>query len=257
MSCSRAGSVVGAGNGFSYTRAMQTITLHLDGTSPEQLSMTRLAEYLRELSTLLGYRESVHFEGVSQGSACLNALVEDDKYQAVVHQACLAAAGEGARRAQKAYQQLASLMEEDRVDGTLLNGTAQVLEFPKAKTAAPPVVIRKKGSVQGRLYFVGGKDETILVRLEGATGESLLCEVGTALAEQLGSLLFKPVRLHGEGVWESRPNGGWRLKKLQAHSFDRLENGTLKSGIKKLRALSAGGVSEMDDAHALILELRG
>lgn len=219
--------------------------------------MTRLAEYLRELSTLLGCRESVHFDGVSQGSACLNALVEDDQYHAVLLQARLAAGGEGSKRAQKAYRQLASLMEEDRVDGTLLDGVAQVLEFPKAKTAAPPVVIRKKGSVQGRLYVVGGKDETIVVRLEGAAGESLLCEVGTALAEQLGSMLFKHVRLHGEGVWESRPNGGWRLKKLEAHSFDPLENCTLKSGIRKLRALSSGGVSDMDDAHAFILELRG
>lgn len=236
---------------------MKMITLHLDGTSPEQLSMARLAEYLREFSTLLGCRESVHFQGVSQGSACLNALVEDDKYQVVVLQARLAATGEGSRRARKAYRQLASLMEEDRVDGTLFDGAARLLEFPKARSAAPAVVIHKKGSVQGRLYFIGGKDETILVRLEGAAGESLLCEVDAALAQQLGGLLFKHVRLHGEGVWESRPNGGWRLRKLEAHAFDRLENCTLKSGLRKLRALGAGGVGEMDDAHEMILGLRG
>ncbi|KWT14453.1 hypothetical protein AO286_25700 [Pseudomonas syringae] len=236
---------------------MKKITLHLDGTSPDRLSMSRLAEYLRELSTLLGSKESVHFEGVTEGSACLNTLVEDDQYQSVLLQARSASGGEGAKRAQKAYKQLASLMEEDRVDGTLLNGTAQILVFPKAKTAVPPILIRKKGSVQGRLYIVGGKDDTVPVRLEGAAGETLMCEVGTALAEELGGLLFKHVRLHGEGVWESRPNGGWRLKKLEAHSFDRLESSTLKSGLKKLRALSEGGVSGMDDAHRLILELRG
>src|SRR3546814_8053942 len=106
------------------------------------------------------------------------------------------------------------MMEQDRVDGVLQAADANILQFPKAKAAPPPMVVIKQGSVQGRLYVVGGKDETVPVRLEGAGGETLLCEADTALAEQLGKLLFKYVRVHGKGEWESRPHGGWRGRKM-------------------------------------------
>src|SRR5690606_15861863 len=132
-------------------------------------------------------------------------------------------------------RELASLMEQDRVDGQLLSATGTVIQFPKAKRESPPLVIKKRGSVQGRLYIVGGKDETVPVRLEGASGETLMCEANTSMAEELGALLFKHVRLHGLGEWESRPNGGWRLRKLEIHSYQQLETGGLRAALKKLK----------------------
>lgn len=241
----------------TYTLNMKKLTLHLDGTAPDKLPMARLAEYLRELSTLLGSKEHVHFENVSEGSACLNTLVEDEKYSEVVFHAQQAASGSGSKRARKAYLELTSLMEQDRIDGQLITATGTLIYFPKAKRELPAIVIKKRGSIQGRLYIVGGKDDTVPVRLEGVDGETLLCEANTTMAEELGALLFKYVRLHGLGEWESRPNGGWKLRKLEIHSYQKLEMGGLRAAIRKIKQSGDTNWSEMDAPHAVISELRG
>lgn len=48
------------------------LTLKLDGTSPDELTMSRLGKYLSALSDLYGSVDAVHFKDVSEGSACLN-----------------------------------------------------------------------------------------------------------------------------------------------------------------------------------------
>jgi hypothetical protein len=236
---------------------MKTLTLHLDGITPEKLSMKRLTEYLRELATLYGSEDSVHFQSVTSGSACLNADVEEHRYQAVISQVREVAGGVGSKRPTKAYTRLADLMFEDRVDGSLKADGANIVQFPRAKCAEPPLVIVKQSSVQGRLYSVGGKDDTIPVRLEGADGETLNCEADMVLAEQLGTLIFKHIRLHGDGEWERRQGGGWKLKKLRIKSYEKLENIGFKTAVSRLR--SAGGLlwNEKNSPHAEVLDLRG
>lgn len=238
-------------------RLMKTLTLHLDGTSPDRLPMARLAEYLRELSTFLGSKDHVHFDAVAEGSVRLNTCIEDSKYLHVIHHAREASNGRGPKRAQRAYAGLVALMVADQVDGSLVSNDARILDFPTAKSNERPLVIKKRGSVQGRLYLVGGKDEIVPVRLEGAAGETFVCEVDIALAEQLGALLFKQIRLYGEGEWESRPTGGWRLRKLHAQSFDKLDPSSVSAGIQKLRQFTAGAWSDMDDPHGAIQDSRG
>lgn len=236
---------------------MKKLMLELDGTDPSKLSMARLTDYLRELAELFGSQDHVHFDSITEGSVCLNTWVEDQTYPDVLNRVREAAQGIGPKRARKAYGQLTALMEQDRVDGVLQDADAKILQFPKAKSAPPPMVIVKQGSVQGRLYVVGGRDETVPVRLEGAGGETLLCEADMALAEQLAKLLFKHVRVHGKGEWESRPNGGWRLRKMFIQSFEKLEKTSLRSAVTQLRELGGVTWGEMDDPHGTIQDLRG
>lgn len=236
---------------------MKTLTLSLDGTSPGKLSMARLTEYLCELAELLGSQDNVHFDCVSEGSALLNTLVEDDRYPHVIHRIREAGQGLGPKKALKAYSRLAALMEEDRVDGVLQTPDATILHFPKVKSAQPSIIVIKNGSAQGRLYIVGGKDESIPVRLEGANGESLYCEADTRLAEELGKLLFKNIRVHGKGEWESRPNGGWKLRKLIVQSYEVLEKVNFKTAVGRLRNASGRLWDEQENPHAAIQELRG
>ena len=236
---------------------MKKLTLELDGTDPSKLSMARMTDYLRELVELFGSHDNVHFDSVTEGCVCLNTWVEDDKYPHVLNRVREASQGMGPRRARKAYMQLSALMEQDRVDGVLQTPDANILQFPKAKAAAPAMVVIKQGSVQGRLYIVGGKDETVPVRLEGAGGETLLCEANTVLAEELGKLLFKHIRVHGKGEWESRPHGGWRLRKMIIQSYEKLEKVSLRSAVGKLKAVGGMSWNEMDDPHGTIHNLRG
>lgn len=236
---------------------MKDITLYLDGTTPDKLSMKRLSEYLRELSSFYGSEPAVHFDSVKDGSAQLVCRVEDACYPVVLNQVREVASGIGAKRPTRSYRKLADLMLDDRVDGYLRAEGAQIIQFPKGKLAEPPLRVIKSSSVQGRLYSVGGKDATVPVRLEGSDGETLLCETNVHIAERLAQMLFKPVRLQGEGEWERRPDGSWRLIKLVISSYVKLEDIGFKAAIAKLKA--AGGVKwdDMPSPHIGILESRG
>lgn len=119
------------------------------------------------------------------------------------------------------------------------------------------MVVFKAGSVQGRLYSIGGKDDSVPVRLEGANGETLHCEAGIETAAQLAPLLFKQVRVHGKGEWERRQAGGWRLKKMHISSYEPLEKASLRTAVDRMRGV--GGIlwNSIEAPHETILGQRG
>jgi len=154
------------------------------------------------------------------------------------------------KKNQSAYKALQKLMDEGGTGGAILdNSQAPVLSFRKRQDDEKPLVVNKAGSVQGRLYRVGGKDETVPVRLEGANGETLHCEASTGIAQQLSALLFKQVRVSGCGAWERLPEGRWRLRKLKIESFQELDISKASSVLVKMQSLGGLKWAEMDDPH--------
>nr|WP_300312832.1 hypothetical protein [Halomonas sp.] len=240
-----------------YNPVMKTLTLHLDGIKPADLPMKRLAEYLCELSELYGKEGRVHFTSVTKGSAMLNARVDDDHYTKVLHRVREVANGVGPKAATKAYRRLTDLMQEDQTSGTVMSEGAQIIQFPHTPRRQKPMVVFRTGSVQGRLYTIGGKDDSVPVRLEGANGETLYCETDLETAALLAPLLFKQIRIYGKGEWERRQTGGWRLKKMRIASYEPLEKGSLKVAIERMR--EAGGIlwDRIDSPHKSILDQRG
>lgn len=236
---------------------MKELTLYLDDLTPDTLSMKRLAEYLRALSTLYGKEEAVHFDAVGTGSAKLVARVEEDAYVQILNQVREVSGGIGAKRASDAYRKLADLMAEDRTGASLrTTGGAQILQFPKPVPQEDLLRIVKPSTVQGRLYSVGGKDDSVPVRLEGANGETLHCEASVDMAEKLAHVLFKSVRLIGDGEWV-RQQSGWKLVKLKVSDFTKLDDSSFKGAVAKLKA--AGGIkwNDMPEGHSEILGSRG
>lgn len=237
---------------------MKKLTLKLDNCSPESLSMKRLSQYLAHLAEMLGEVEHVHFSSVSKGSAMLNMDVEESHYPQVVSHIREVPNGMGLKKHQAAYQTLQRLMDEDGTGGAILdNAEAPILSFRKRQENEEPLIVNKSGSVQGRLYLVGGKDDTIPVRLEGANGETLYCEASTAIAQQLSPLLFKHVRVSGQGSWERSTEGVWRLKKLKIETFQELNTTKASSVIRKMQSLGGLKWAEMDDPHGMARDLRG
>lgn len=237
---------------------MKKLTLKLNDRSPQTLSMKRLGQYIAHLSDMLGEVEHVHFDSVSKGSAMLNVDIENLHYQKVLTHVREVPNGMGAKKQLSAYRALKQLMDEDGTGGAILDDAeAPVLSFRKRPNDEKPLVVNKSGSVQGRLYLVGGKDETIPVRLEGANGETLHCEATTEMAQQLSALLFKQVRVSGRGIWERSPEGAWKLKKLKIELFQELD--TANAGDVVARLQSVGGLkwADMDDPHGVAKDLRG
>ncbi|EGT4310364.1 hypothetical protein G9X52_10975 [Cronobacter sakazakii] len=227
------------------------LTLKLDGTSPSELSMARLGKYLSALSDLYGSVDAVHFKDVSEGSACLNTWVDNENsYNAVIQRSISQAATSGS-----SYLKLVSLLAQDGFEAKIINhDKVTILEFPSASEQAP-LVIRKKGRVQGKLYNVGGKDESAPVKLEGANGETYHCEATPALAAKLGALLFKQLRVSGDSEWIKKDDK-WKLKKLIIESYEVLEKSNLKTAFKALQNASGNQWKEEDDAQAILKALR-
>lgn len=227
------------------------LILKLDGTSPETLPMARLGQYLSALSELYGSEDAVHFKDVSEGSACLNTWVDNEaSYNAVIQRSTSQAANSG-----RAYLKLVKLLSHDRFDAKIINDKEIIIvDFPSI-TEEVPFVVRKKGRVQGKLYNVGGKDESAPVKLEGANGETYHCEATPALAAQLGAYLFKQVRLSGDSEWVKK-DGKWKLKKLTVESFEVLQKTSIKSTLRALQNATGNQWTEEDDAQAILIALR-
>lgn len=220
--------------------------------------MQRLAQYLAELANMLGAVEHVHFSSVTPGSAMLNVNIDELYYSEVLTSVLEVPTGKGTTRQLTGYRELQRFMEEDGTTGEMLDHlSASVMLFAKCSSNESPLNISKQGSVQGRLYRIGGKGETVPVRLEGTNGETLNCEASTEIAQQLSTLLFQQVRVSGSGTWERTPNGSWKLKKLKVESFQELDSSKLSSVLSKLQA--AGGLkwAEMENPHRVAKNLRG
>lgn len=237
---------------------MKKLTLKLNDRTPQTLSMKRLGQYIAHLSDMLGEVEHVHFESVSDGSAMLNVDVEELHYQKVLSHVREVPNGMGAKKQLTAYRNLRKLMDEDGTGGAILNDTdAQILSFRKRPDNEKPLVVNKSGSVQGRLYRVGGKDDSIPVSLEGANGETLRCEASIDIARGLSSLLFKQVRVSGHGTWERSPEGVWKLKKLRIESYQELDAAKVGEVLGRLQSIGGLKWADMDDPHGVARDLRG
>lgn len=227
------------------------LTLKLGGTSPDELTLSRLGKYLSALSDLYGSVDAVHFKDVSEGSACLNTWVDSAaSYNAVILRSMSQAATSG-----NSYLRLVSLLAQDGFEAKLINqDKVTILEFPSTKEDAP-AILRKKGRVQGKLYNVGGKDDSAPVKLEGANGETYHCEATPAMAAKLGALLFKQLRVSGDSEWIKK-DGKWKLKKLIIESYEVLEKSNLKTAFKALQNAPGNQWKEEDDTQAILKALR-
>ena len=236
---------------------MKTITLHLHGITPADLSMKRLAQYLTELNELYGEDAAVHFDSVTTGSAKLNAVVENDSYSHVLDLVRDLSQGKGCRRGLAAYKKLGELISQDNADGAIEVDGYPIIKFPHLVKQKQTFTIRKYGSVQGKLYQIGGKDNRKTVRLQGADKETLFCTATQEITENLAPYLFKNIRVTGHSVWDRQEEGGWKLKSLEIDSYTPLDSGKLSDAINRLR--NTGGIlwNEMDSPHSTILDGRG
>lgn len=236
---------------------MKKLTLKLNDCSPDTLPMKRLGQYLAHLSDMLGEVEHVHFSSVGSGSAMLNVDIEEQHYQQVLTHVREVPNGIGPKKHQTAYKALQRLMDEDGTGGSILDdAAAPVLSFRKRQDDEKPLAVSKAGSVQGKLYMVGGKDETIPVRLEGANGETLHCEASTEVAKELSHLLFRQVRVSGQGIWERSSDGCWRLRKLKIETFQELGASKVSAVLANMRAVGGLKWAEMEDPHGVAGDLR-
>lgn len=70
-------------------------------------------------------------------------------------------------------------------------------------------------------------------------------------------MLFKQVRVSGQGTWERLPEGGWRLKKLKIESYQELDMARVGDVVGQLQSIGGLKWADMEDPHGIARDLRG
>ncbi len=104
----------------------------IEGTTPRTFPMARLAVYLRELATLLGNEDNVHFLRVDDGSANCAMEIDSEIEPTVSERVRQAQKGIGPKEAVKAFKAIRFYLDEDDTSAFMEWDEGDVLiEFPR------------------------------------------------------------------------------------------------------------------------------
>lgn len=216
----------------------------LDGRTPDQLPMARLAEYMAELATMFGETGHVHFARVEKGSTRLVAKIDVGKPAQRVQSRIYAVRDRRApREAMTAFRKIDEMVAADGGRARLQFGTANVLRFTGSGNALPEeaVTMHDDGTITGQLYAMS-EDRTGMVhaRIRPRQDKSYIaCTADIAVGRELRNYLFESVRVQGRGRWVRSPQSAWTCHSLHVRSVWRVKDAPLREAVDALRKLEA------------------
>ncbi len=221
--------------------------------------MARLAEYLADLSVLLGCQDKVHFVRLQGGSTTLIHAVEKEAVPKVEKRiAALESEGETPQDLTRAYLAIDAKLRQDNASGELKGPTGQkVVSFPGAQRVLPPAFgpFNEEGHVGGIVIMIGGKNDPVPVHIEEA-GTVHNCCAARELARQLGTCLFgPPIQASGVGRWRRDESGFWEMTRFTIRSFERIDADSLSQAVTRMRRIDSPFKS-MEDPIQESLRLR-
>jgi hypothetical protein len=222
----------------------------IDAFTPETMPMARLAEYMRELSQMLGEPGAVHFRRLEAGSTILVHKIEHEAIPKVRERVSNVRRGDGPKEALRAYKTINKFLRDDNAVGFLQDkkAGAVIIRFPGREEAEEKFPsVRQHGSIDGIVIRVGGADETVPVWLEAEEKQIAGCYTTRPIAKQLGAKLFEPVRIFGKGRWSRDSEGAWSLVEFKIESFEPLQDASLSDALTELRAIP---IEWGDDAYS-------
>lgn len=232
------------------------IRFSLHDFTPETLPMARLAQYLEKFAALLGNESNIHFRRVSAGSAVCEAFADSVAVPKITERTNRIKEGTASHKAAKANEEINDLMAQDNTSGDCHLGSTKLIEFPgklrRSKEEIGPV--RRSTSIDGEIFSIGGKDDTINVQLR-ANGVEMRCTVPIELARRLAPHMFGgKVRLIGHGNWY-RLDGVWTMKTFSADDFKIPSDKNLAESLDHIRCMFP--LAAPDEFMASLQELRG
>lgn len=240
------------------TKDKDKFRLVIDAFTPDTLSMARLADYLKEFAILLGNEANVHFDKVENNCAALASYSDRTVTPKIRRRLEEVIEGTAPKLALKSNSTIDEMMRADNAAGYVDLGKSKLIEFPGRKRAPQQRIgpIQRKSVIEGQIFQIGGKDETINVHLcnPQRPSETYRCEVSIALARKLMPyFLVGKVRLFGEADWY-RTDGGWVMSPntFTAVDFVQLVDCGLETTINSMRDLFA----DVKADAAMLEELR-
>lgn len=224
--------------------------------------MAKLAEYMADFAALLGKDHAVHFGGLSNGSTKLAAVVEREDVPKVESRLGDLRRGSAAKEVMKVFEAIDNRLANDNATGRIYvedqERSAELLAFPgrdrpKALTYGP---FSQEGHLDGLLISVGGKDQTVSIRLQNGDVTYSSCDTNRTIARDLGKHLFEPIRIYGIGRWTREANGTWTLLRFKVQHFEVLKKDSLRDIVGALRGVKGSGWKEFDEPLAELAAMR-
>ncbi|AYW88973.1 TPA: hypothetical protein ACLFOO_004248 [Yersinia enterocolitica] len=224
-----------------------SLKLVINGTSPSEIPMNKLAGYLADLAALYGEEKDVRFESVTDGCVEIHTYTTN----AVAHNVICANILENLEASK-----LARRISKDNFSAEIYSNN-NLLSSIRSVTDEKPILITKKNSkIQGELYHIVEKaNDSVSVRLRGNGGEILICTATKPDAVRLAKYLFKKIRVYGESQHEKK-DGVWKLKNLKIEKFVELQDTKISEGLDRLSSDPANKWDEIENQGELILKYR-
>jgi hypothetical protein len=234
----------------------EDISFVIPGYTPETMPLNRLIDYLQQMAVVLGDPENLHLIEIRKSSTApvlrtpiATAIAAGDRARRIQR-------GEGTRRQTGAYNRIRHMLRQDagatvqRDRPALLRTTTQVLlEIPAApKDTGVVEGLRQFTTIDGQLTRVGGAGEDAALQVQQIDGRILSgFTAKRALAKELATLLYEPVRLMGIGQWYRDEEAHWTLDRMLVQGYERLEDEDALVTLERLRKLDVKWPSDTWD----------
>lgn len=228
------------------------LRFHIHEYTPSTLPMEKLAEYLKNLATLLGSTPKVHFVRIDAGGSVSCTLETDaTEEQKILTRVRNIRVRQGTGEALQAYDRLREMIDEDDISAELeIQSGDIVLDFPRTKTVEQEIFgpFWQDGSLDGILVKIGGIDATVPVHLLDEGGAYHVCNTNRDIAKELAPHLFaNPVRVHGRGRWIRNAGGKWEMQWFDILRFGPLDTLTLNEAVANLRAIPDNDLMKLNN----------
>ena len=229
----------------------------IDAFTPDTMPMMRLAEYMADLSKLLGNLESVHFVRLKKGSTVLVQKIEKEAVPKVEKRLWAVKNREGPPDALRAFQAIDKRLADDNASGKLSEPTGKIVNFPgatrgKQETYGP---FSQLGQVDGVLIVVGGELDPVPVHLQEGD-EIHICRASRVVAKQLAPHLFGAMlRASGMGRWLRDDDEKWTMTSFKISDFGVLDEAALADKVSTLRAIKSP-LQDIDDPVSDLKKMR-
>ena len=235
-------------------------TFRIDVFTPETIPMARLAEYLAELSKLVGHSQSTHFDRVEPGSARLIYKIDAVDAPKVEQRLARTDQLDAPKDLRKAFEALDNMLANDNAVGELRSSTsAVIIPFPGRERPKPLAfpAFRQDGSIDGQIVSIGGKDSTAHVILQDGAVTYSNIKLTREMARQLRGYLYEQkVRLIGKGQWGRSPDGVWKLLGFSVDRFEILDDSSLSDVLDTVRNISDNGLTSNTNIYDDLMSLR-
>jgi len=224
-----------------------SLKLVINGTSPSEIPMNKLAGYLVDLATLYGEEKDVRFKAVTDGCVEIHTYTTN----ATSHNVICANILENLDASK-----LAKRISKDNFSAEIYSNNKLLSSIRAISDDKPILVTKRNTKIQGELYHIVEKSHDLVsVRLRGNGGEILICTATKPDAVRLAKYLFKKIRVYGDSQHEKK-DGVWKLKNLKIEKFVELQDTNLSEGLDRLSSDPANKWDEIEDQGGLILKYR-